>query len=82
MSRLFWEPIEVKLLNDDKPKQFVWRGRVHTVKRVANCWRVDFGWWRLRIWRDYYKLQTETGLLVVICCDLMTSEWYLQVIFD
>lgn len=84
MSRLFGDsiPIEVQVLNGAIPKQFQWNGRRHPVQTVANHWRVDFGWWRLRIWRDYFKLQTTTGLLVTIYCDLTTGEWYLQMIYD
>ncbi len=84
MSRLFGDsiPIEVQVLNGAIPKQFQWNGCRHPVQTIANHWRVDFGWWRLRIWRDYFKLQTTTGLLVTIYCDLTTDEWYLQMIYD
>ena len=84
MSRLFGEsiPIEVRLLNSAIPKHFQWQGRIHKVQEVANNWRVDFGWWRLRIWRDYFKLQTTNGLLVIIYHDLITDSWYLQTIYD
>ncbi len=75
-------PIQVWLLNGAIPKRFQWNGKTHPVQGVANNWRVDFGWWRLRIWRDYFKLHTTTGLLVVIYHDLLADTWYLQVIYD
>ena len=75
-------PIEVALVNGAVPTQFRWEQRIHPVKGVTNTWRVDFGWWRLRIWRDYYKLHTTTGLLVIIYHDLMADIWYLQTIYD
>lgn len=61
---------------------FIWTGRKHPVAAVANHWRVDLGWWRLRIWRDYYKLTTETGLLVIVYRDLLTGQWYMQRLYD
>jgi hypothetical protein len=56
-------PIEVQLQDGDLPKQFRWQQHLHPVKGVTNIWRVDFGWWRLRIWRDYFKLHTTTVCL-------------------
>jgi glycosyltransferase involved in cell wall biosynthesis len=32
--------------------------------------------------RDYYKLVTHTGLLVVIFQDLVTGDWYLERLYD
>jgi hypothetical protein len=61
---------------------FVWEGRTYRVEAVANRWRVDVGWWRLRVWRDYYKLVTAEGLLVVVYHDLLTGRWYLQRLYD
>jgi hypothetical protein len=39
-------------------------------------------WWREGIRRDYFKLTTTTGLLVVIFHDLDTGDWYLQRLYD
>ncbi|MCB0209356.1 MAG: hypothetical protein KDJ52_08505 [Anaerolineae bacterium] len=49
---------------------------------VAKRWRVDQDWWRGRIWREYFKLTTKTGLLVIIYRDLLTGEWFLQRLYD
>ena len=67
---------------DGAPMRLRWQGQSHIVQRVANRWRVDFGWWRLRIWRDYYKILTATGLLMVVYHDLMTDLWYAQRVYD
>ena len=69
-------------LRDGRPVAFVWHGRVHRVAWIARQWRVDVAWWRLRVWRDNYKLVTDTGLLVVVYCDLLEEKWYLQQLFD
>lgn len=64
------------------PRQFTWQGRTHRVKQVTKRWRVDQAWWQQRIWREYFKLSTRTGLLVVIYRDLVTGHWYLQRLYD
>jgi hypothetical protein len=43
---------------------------------------VDVNWWKLRIWREHFKLYTETGLLAVVYRDLLADEWYLQRVYD
>jgi hypothetical protein len=43
---------------------------------------VDTGWWRLRVWREYFKLETDTGLLVIIYRNLLTDDWYFQRLYD
>jgi len=76
------EPITVTSEVDGTPRAFEWRGHFHLVTGVAKRWRVDQGWWRRRIWREYYKLSTDTGLLVIIYRDLLTGQWYLQRLYD
>ncbi len=84
MTRLWVAGIRIKVfLNPGGlPQQGHWGGRTHPVQEVVHHWRVDAGWWRLRIWRDYYKLVTTTGLLVVVYHDLVRDEWFLQRIYD
>ena len=64
------------------PLRFVWRGTTHPVEGIANHWRVDGEWWRRRLWRDYFKLYTRTGLLVVLYHDLLSNSWFIQRIYD
>ncbi|MCZ7571729.1 MAG: hypothetical protein M5U01_24525 [Ardenticatenaceae bacterium] len=80
----FWpdgEPIAVAG-DAENPRALTWQGRTHPVQGIANRWRVDEGWWHQRTWRDYFKLYTRTGLLVVIYHDLLTGRWYLQRLYD
>lgn len=75
-------PIEVQVDSAGCPLFLVWQGRTHTVEGVAKQWRVDLGWWQVRLWRDYFKLTTDTGLLVVIYQDLVRGTWRLQQLYD
>lgn len=84
MTRLWrgGERIEVELTETDVLIGFTWRGEHHAVQIVAKRWRVDAGWWRLRIWREHYKLTTHSGLLVIVYRDLASGAWYLQRLYD
>lgn len=81
MTRL-WQPSLpiVVLLREDSPHQLIHNKHHYRVTHIALCWRQRI-WWR-GIWREYYKLTTHTGLLVVIYLDLLTGEWYLQAVYD
>lgn len=61
---------------------FYWQGRWHPVRALVRRWRVDTGWWRHRVWREYWLLITRTGLLAVIYQDLQTGRWYLLRVYD
>ena len=65
-----------------RPASFTWQGQIHRVDEITRAWRVDIDWWRGRVWRAYFKLNTDTGLLVVIFQDLLSGEWYLQRLYD
>lgn len=84
MTRLWGggEPIAVEADEQGVPLRFDWRNRRHSVQRVANCWRADVGWWSGRTWREYFRLQTDTGCLVEIYVDLLAGQWYLQRLYD
>jgi hypothetical protein len=43
---------------------------------------IDEDWWSDPIRRDYFKLYTQTGLLVEIYHDLRHHTWYLQRVYD
>ena len=40
------------------------------------------GWWRRRVWREYFTLTTHTGLLVLIYHDVRDDSWRLQRVYD
>jgi hypothetical protein len=89
----FWpggQPIDVTSQAPDRPEPalseqpvcFTWLGQTHQVVEITKSWRVDIDWWRARIWRAYFKLSTDTGLLVVIYQDLLEKDWFLQRLYD
>lgn len=84
MTRLWpnGEVIRVTIGDSGDPAAFQWDGALHPVQGVANRWRVDDHWWDGRIWRDYFKLTTVTGWLVIVYRDLLTNTWYLQRLYD
>ena len=64
------------------PRRIVWRGEEHQVSEITRYWRIDIDWWKERIWRAYFKLRTDTGMLVVIYQDLIGGGWFLQRLYD
>lgn len=84
MSRLWLRGVAITVDHPqaDSPVAFVWNETKHTITHVANRWRVDVEWWRFHIWRDYFKVVTSSGLLVVIYHDLLTDQWFVQRLYD
>ncbi|HSG15130.1 MAG TPA: DUF6504 family protein [Anaerolineae bacterium] len=70
------------IADGQRPAGFTWQNQTHQVDEITRAWRVDIDWWRGRVWRAYFKLSTDTGLLVVIFQDLLSGEWYLQRLYD
>lgn len=84
MTHLWPEGEPIAVASDDwgAPRAFTWRGRRHQVRTITKRWRVDVDWWQERVWREYFKLATHTGLLVVVYRDLLAGGWYLQRLYD
>lgn len=76
------DPIAVVSDTMQTPQTFTWQGQTHRVQGIAKRWRVAVGWWRVRIWREYFKLTTHTGLLAVVYRNMLTGRWYLQRLYD
>ena len=66
----------------EMPSLFTWQNQDHPVVEITKTWRVDIDWWRERVWRAYFKLRTDTGLLVIVYQDLLSGKWYLQRLYD
>ena len=74
--------IQVECTAQGEPVLFTWNGQTHPVDMLIRQWRVDQEWWQKRLWRAYYRLSTQTGLLVILFQDLTTGEWFLQCLYD
>jgi len=51
----------------------VWRGR---------SFRIRGGWWEREVFREYFQVETEGGILCEIYHDLIGGRWYLERIYD
>jgi hypothetical protein len=69
-------------LDGEYPLSFMWRGEVHVVGDVTDRWRIDGEWWRGGVRREYFKLLTEDGWLVVDYHDKAAGVWHLQRGYD
>jgi hypothetical protein len=81
----FWPEGELIQVEADAlwtPLHLTWNGGRHPVQVILDRWRVDEDWWRERVWREYFRLITRTGLLVEVFHDLTTGEWYVQRVYD
>lgn len=81
MTRL-WRaglPITVMLL-EGRPVEIVWEQRRWKVARIVGHWRVDTGWWRYAIQREYYQMELERGPMVTLYCD--AQGWRLSRLYD
>jgi len=76
------EVISMTLDDAGLPGAFHWHGQTHKVQQIANRWRIDEGWWEGRVWREYFKLTTASGWLVILYRDMTTGAWYLQRLYD
>lgn len=64
------------------PLFFFWDSQAQQIEEVVKRWHVDDEWWLERKWRDYFKLITSTGLLVIVFRDCADGNWYLQRVYD
>jgi protein ImuB len=61
------EPVEniIAVLPDHPPRRFVWRGRMHQVRRADGPERLYGEWWRdgreAEAVRDYFQVEDEEG---------------------
>lgn len=81
----FWPgglPIDVTPDALAAPAAFVLRRQRHVVARVVKRWRVDEGWWAARVWREYFQVITDRGLLALLYHDVRAGQWRLQRVYD
>lgn len=72
------EPIEVRTGKDGYPSAFV---RGNSWSRVATIdlhWRLEGDWWWGEGRKDYYKVVTRKGEILVLFHDSQENRWYLH----
>jgi len=70
------------LLAKEVPISISWQKKQHLVAEIFSVWRIDINWWRIRSWRTYFLLATDSGLLIALYQDLISGDWYLQRLFN
>jgi hypothetical protein len=78
------EAIQVEVDVDGRPLRFLWRGQRYRIQTIMRRWQEHTDWWSEegRIWRDYWRVDTSEGVLLVIYQDLLTKNWRLEKIYD
>lgn len=66
-----------RLLADQAPAQFTWRGSRHQVRQVERCKKVDQGRQSMDF-RPVYQLRTTSGLHCKLSLDPLTSIWRME----
>jgi hypothetical protein len=82
MTHLWPDGESIAVEGGNVPAGFRWQGQRHTIEVVVNRWRVDTDWWAVPIWREYFQVTTDSGLLVTLYHDLLADDWKLQRLYD
>lgn len=70
-------PIQVYAGPDGSPSLLRWAGWSRQVERVYEVWREMRRWWSTPIERDYYLVETTTGVVYTLFRD-NRGRWYLD----
>lgn len=78
------QPVDVlAAVPDGPPARLHWQGEAW---KIVQCWgpeRLETGWWRSRdTKRDYYRVETASGLQFWLFSQRDTGRWFLHGIFD
>lgn len=84
MSHFWPEGIAVTVEADATlaPITIQWQQQRHAVASIARRWRRDVGWWHKRVWREYFIVRTERGVLLELYRDVTTAAWRVQRVYD
>ena len=91
MTRLSPHGERIEAWNDPRqaaaegaPPGFHWQGEPHRILEVCNHWRIHAQWWEggQGVWREYFKVTTDSGLLCLIYHDLPSGGWFLSRVYD
>jgi hypothetical protein len=84
MSRLFRQPRRIVVRTNTLGEPVaIYRSSIREqIVSVGKHWRVKENWWRQEISREYFQIETASGLVGEIYCDTLSGLWYLQRIYD
>ncbi len=83
MTKFFNPAIEIKVqeASNGCPTGFIYNHKSAQVRHINRQWRIREGWWRDEAAREYFQLETSR-FVCMIYRDMLTSNWYLQRIYD
>jgi len=78
------ERLQVGVTDEKPPSGFDWQQEPHRILEICNRWRVHARWWEggQAVWREYFKVTTDRGLLCLIYHDLQSGDWFLSRVYD
>lgn len=83
MTRLFAEPIPVRLVSDEGELTLLHiAGRRLPIVEVLRRWRVEAEWWKGGPQRDYVTLRTADGMVCDVYTDRGSGASWLQRVID
>lgn len=85
MTRLLAEGEAIEIWgSEEQPDGFLWRGEPYAIEEICNRWQVHTRWWGPgeAIWRAYYKITTDQGMLCELYHDRLAGRWVLVRVYD
>ena len=82
-----WYIVDKRFLTEEDnvpPEGFCWRDQNHNIVEVCNHARVHTRWWEPEqaVWREFWKVITDTHLLCTLYHDLLRGGWYFYRLYD
>lgn len=82
MTRLLSPPAAVEVtLNADMTPAFISGAFSGSIDPIAR-WKVETGWWKEPIVREYWKALLNSTLLCELYHDLQANLWFIERIYD
>ena len=78
--RFFCSPLRLPDIPNAEPER--WLGAHGAVAQMQGPYRISGGWWSRRVVRDYYYVETKTGVLLWLYHDGVRQRWMLHGVVD
>lgn len=80
VRQVFQQPLVLPAIPKHEPER--WLGMHGAVEQMLGPFRISGGWWRRRVTRDYYYVETKTGELLWLYYDGPRRHWVLHGLVD